>query len=227
VNENTLAPSERHLEDWIVEHFDMLGNVYDCELVPDYAREGCVHFTDDTFLEPYFDQLLARQLSVPNGRIDLVGYNSKSVCAVEIKKGAITYDTLGQCVRYIYDLKQIFNAVWFDCNSSSNPNRDDFAAPLHFDWEVIDFAYCQHEVSGMLVGSSIADSNLSLVAATCGIAVVTYEFDGKNYWFEHQEMSSKGRSADYDEYAHGVLGEAFRNILRRRAAWEKRDRGNA
>lgn len=78
------APSERHLEDWIVAHPE------------DFGGE-------------YFDfNLRVRQFPLPSGRLDLLGTDFNTIYVIEIKKDNLKPQTLSQVLRYKKDLHRIW-----------------------------------------------------------------------------------------------------------------------
>lgn len=81
------APSERHLEDWIVDNAGMLAPIH----IP--------------------VTLLSRQLPLPSGRLDLLIRWGVNLEVVELKKDAITEAAVMQTLRYMYDIKKIWGVA--------------------------------------------------------------------------------------------------------------------
>lgn len=178
---STLAPSEKHLEDWIVANFEEFGDPVDVDV-----ENG--HLVHVEGIAPYFFELVEKQYPLPSGRPDLICYRCGTVSAVELKKGAITYDVIGQCLRYIYDLREIFGWVfarYTDFTDETNPYNYSNIGCI----EPSEFP--NSEITGMVVGSSFIDSNIPLVCAASNIKVVTYEYNGHGYTFTHHGINRK------------------------------------
>lgn len=86
------APSEKHLEDWIVNNF------------ADFQYQSTMYF-----------KYSARQIKLPSGRCDLLGTGwsmdkpCKAVCIAEIKKGTLDESSLLQLLRYLSDVQSIWD----------------------------------------------------------------------------------------------------------------------
>lgn len=80
-----LAPSEKHLEDWIV------------------SRSGCIVPCD-----PDRYQVIARQVRLPSGIADLIVFDGNSLWIYELKKDLIDAKALAQILRYRADLMRIW-----------------------------------------------------------------------------------------------------------------------
>lgn len=79
------APSEKHLEDWIVANPDVL-----------------------TFYEGLPVQIIGRQVNLPSGRADIIARCGINLLVVELKKGEVDQATVVQVMRYMHDLKHIW-----------------------------------------------------------------------------------------------------------------------
>lgn len=82
-----IAPSERHLEDWLFEDVNRLDNY------------------------PAFDGVVYRQVSTSHGIIDLLVVESNSMTVIELKKGEIDDHALQQVLRYIGDLRDTWEST--------------------------------------------------------------------------------------------------------------------
>lgn len=211
-----IAPSEKHLEDWICSNFNRFGGLTEQDLVPEYAREGCYCPDDEYYVDTFFSQLIARQFVLPSGRPDLLGYCRGQVAAIEIKKGAITYDVIGQVLRYVHDLKQIF--YWTVCDAYDDPERDRYAYRKP---QVIDVSeYPDDEIFGVVVGNSIHDKNIPLVCAAAGIMLVTYKYTGDEYLFTHEPLEVPHHDL-YRNLMNGRIGQFMRLSMLDRAELQR------
>lgn len=86
------APTEKHLENWIVAHNGWL-LAAEC---PDLMSEHCV---------------VARQLRLPSGIADLVIADPDYLHIMELKKGAIDEKAIAQVLRYRGDFLSIWHAT--------------------------------------------------------------------------------------------------------------------
>lgn len=213
------APSEKHLENWIVDHIKQFGDIWEDAIdAPEYAYEGMIWLNETDVIAPFFSQILARQLHLPSGIPDIIAANHNHVAVVELKKGAITYETVGQCLRYMYDLREIYFEIFFE----ELQGGLDYQPLIHIENKS---EYPDEAITGMIVGSHLEDKNIPLICTQCDIKVVTYDFDGGEYWFEHQLVASKGTTQDYQDYTLGTIGQAIRNVLKSRADSFLRHRG--
>lgn len=193
---STVAPNEKHLEDWIVNNFEMFGT--------DSWGDG--HYT-------FFDRLIARQYPLPNGRPDLITMFEGTITIVELKKGELTYGVLGQCLRYIHDMKFIYGLVREDLYSQGMDTFSQYQySTSNIFLEVTEFP--TSEFTGMIVGHSVADRDLPLVAATCGVQTVTYELINGEYIFTHHFIETDARVDDYKRHLNEAAGTAIRSMMR-------------
>lgn len=214
------APSEKHLEDWIVNNLPYFGEQSEPDYFPDYYLEGLPRVGNEVVF-PFIVRIIKRQMRFPFGIADLIARVSNGIAAVEIKKGLITADTVIQCLRYMHELRNIWNANFFYvCSQFDGEARNHYLYPLQHDPFVS--SYPSNEISGMVVGHGVADSNLLLVCNVCQIQVVTYKYDGNGYIFTHEQFSSYEEDQSYNDYVIGALGEAMREIMVERAAQAKR-----
>lgn len=200
------APSEKHLEDWIVANYKQV-----CEY--EIYEEGGQKYYDPEMRIDFIHRIVGRQVRLPSGICDLVaitkGRHSDRLClsAIEIKKGAIKSSTIIQCLKYTRDLRHIFyHARMF---------RDDarFYCP---DYGFIDnINGNEPPVVGMVIGHSIDDIDLVTACDAIDLLPLTYKYYGNNqYLFETPEgVGSAKRNAIYDEFSLGAIGDASIEIL--------------
>lgn len=139
------APSEKHLEEYIIDNFAEFGD-----------KSGV-----------YFD-FIANQVKLPSGKCDLIGIGCNpgytplySVCIAELKKGHVDETAFMQLLRYMSDVKSIWEYCLDGIPYIANPS---------FEYAEL----CTFE--GVLIGKSVSDS----VIAACGavnVNVVLYDFD--------------------------------------------------
>lgn len=217
------APSEKHLEDWIVANPKLFGQKWAGEDAwPSDFMKDCTWFSDNSFVSPMIDSIIGRQVKFPFGIVDLIGKTSQSLKAIEIKAGTVDSGTIAQCLRYMHELRSIHCELLNDLIFNT---QDEYHA--HYDYPILrDLELDGHpgnEVKGVVVGHSVSDDNLLIVARLCEIKVFTYEWDGKWYWFNERFTDAYERSKDYKEYINGAIGIALRDIMKYRADWHKRD----
>lgn len=161
------APSERHLEDWIVANWERFGESH-------HRR----------FAE-YSMRLLERQYSVPCGRVDLIGTCSPYqplIQVIELKKGAVTYRSIGQCLRYMRHLDHLAHLQTKEMIQS--PERFELGVDI------------DPLVWGYVVGHSVEDDAVAMVAFQANIEVIIYDYDGEMYHFQ----SYNGGARHYEGY---------------------------
>lgn len=145
-NRSTLAPSEKHLEDWIAANL----NGFD-----------------------YLDGLIARQVHCKDGIIDLIGFKEHRLQVVELKKGEIDSKALTQLLRYMKDVRSVFDAVGMEMHYIKGIASQCYG----FSYEGAQF------IQGQLVGRSI-DEKIFLACYEAGVQVVLYSFENGNYNFD-------------------------------------------
>lgn len=85
-----IAPSERHLEDWIVAH------------------NGCITHPAAAYGDY---SVVGRQVRLHSGIADLIVFNGSSLLVYELKKDKIDVHALAQILRYQSDLRDIWREV--------------------------------------------------------------------------------------------------------------------
>ena len=187
------APSEKHLEDWIVanpEKFGVLG---------DYRYFSLAEF------------IIKRQSRLPHGIPDLIVKSPyHSITVVELKRDSINSDTVAQCLRYMCDLQGIFAMATV---VASQDRGIEYSRDATFDVGEL------REISGVVVGDSMPDRNLIAVCNMANIAPVIYEFDGENYTFTFagfQIYNLMDLCSQYLDWANGSLGGAMIALMQER-----------
>lgn len=192
------APTEKHLEDWIVDH-----NAYEL---------------DEGYHQDMFGAIVARQFRLPYGIADLITQRCESVTVIEIKQGVIDEKVLTQCARYMRQLRQIYYWVFCEAMMTDNPDHQQYRfTPLHTP-EVE--PYFHAEINGVVIGSHISHAYIPLIATHMSIDVFSYDYDQQDDWyvFDHQlEDMNKLLYEDCQEYGKGILGEAMRTAIKKRA----------
>jgi hypothetical protein len=159
---NGLAPSERHLEDYLWAHPEAFGIIE----VPDYANGDCLEI-----------ELLYRQFPLPSGIVDLIGLAAGyQVAIIEIKKGPIDAKALAQLMRYMDDVKAAWEQLFLEYCQDQRENYK-----LLFRRDIVNGSVESQRTRGFIVGSELPDKNLFISAAACGIDFVVYEYDGVKY----------------------------------------------
>lgn len=194
---STLAPSERHLEDWIVAN-------------PGYFAVAFCNVFDSP--HPF---VIKRQPSFPVGRPDLIMSSGVQFIITELKKSAITFEVLGQCARYMHDLRQIASRAWWTYLTQS---IDIPSERILHSMNLANIALKQI-VKGCVVGHSVSDPNILFAAHAMSIDVLLYEWDSCNqaYFFQQIWTSDQEKYDDdsYYDWANGGLGIAINQSVDR------------
>ena len=180
------APSEKHLEDWIVANPE--------KTLPNFWYDG------HDFHVPLISTILRRQPNFSHGRPDIVFKSPTAVCVMELKRGPIKADTVTQCLRYMYDLRDI---GYSRHNQEWNVGKRELPIP-----EIQNRA-----VLGFVVGNSIPDSNLLLACELIEITPILYEYDGENYTFKIRHRKHNLRDMTAFDWADGAVGDAFLDAM--------------
>lgn len=168
------APTEKHLEDWIV----ATNSLFD-------EREGA--------------ELVARQLPLPSGRLDLLYHRFDSVAVAEIKKGMLDTHSLTQVLSYIHDLKRIWKVAIIGM-----PDPDPSCSTIAHQA----FGYWSPQIKGILVGYDIPEDVL-LAADASDVEVILYDFrDDGTYGFAEQLVVAPNET--FEPNAYGIAGETMR-----------------
>lgn len=189
-----IAPSEKHLEDWIVDNLPL------------------VHWYPGKV--PLFRSVIARQLPLPSGIADLVCARYYSLSVLELKKGELKPEHVEQVSRYMYDLKKI-TAYVMDKDEHISiyqrgggfPDTVSDYMPVHVDGGSF--------IQGWLIGYDASDRVIA--AAHChGIGVLLYEREDDYYKF--YDVSPDFGRDDYAQCATPDLETALVEIMGNRAA---------
>lgn len=127
---STIAPSEKHLEDWIV--------------------ANPKRFFEDVRIS-YGRRFVGRQYVLSSGIVDLIVAGKLGLRAIELKKGHVDGNAVSQVIRYMGELSYLFAYVHYKFLELNDPYWD----KLHL---VPDDAY--PEVCGILIGHSFDEMAL-------------------------------------------------------------------
>lgn len=191
------APSEKHLEDWIVANPELFGEDY-----------------DEDQIYPYVETIVGRQVRLPSGIADLMGAAGDQFAVVELKAGAIDETCVGQVLRYMGDLKHLWMSSYLDA--------PDETKHLHQYWQYEGAGIMNGdfpEIQGFIVGHSVKNYSLVTPAHWNGIEIITYDLTDDGYIFERvtPDISQKRYEAMH-EFSYGIIGETMREVMRYRTA---------
>lgn len=190
--ESTKAPSEKHLEDWIVQ--------YPRLTYPDYWG-----------IEPnkssLIEVVLARQPKFPVGTPDLIIQTPDGVAVVEIKKDSIDDSTVVQCLRYMAYLEHISMSSHYALSNQLLPE----------DRQYLEYGFQSNLVSGFLIGHSIKSDNLLHACWLLNLYPILYRFEGDGYAFYSQRVDIADPNGESADWASGAIGQAMRTTMLKRA----------
>lgn len=221
------APSERHLEDWIVANPHAIhGEVFNLiEIsIPVYALVDAIDLGNNNIAWPLFDHIIARQPRWPVGRPDLIvktsgHYNTdgKSIAAVELKLGAIDIKALTQCVRYMAGLKEIMSYAHLQLDAPAK-----FPLRLYSPW-IND--YPEGEITGVLIGHSFDDKHIPILCAYSNIALILYDYHPEENRYTFESVSYWKGPDDtgiYKDWGRGAIGRELLQVASENAEKEER-----
>lgn len=188
------APSEKHLEQWIVDH-------------PELFRDEVLY---ESFNCPFVDDFVARQLRLPSGVADLVGIDGygEQLLAIELKVDVLDARAMAQVMRYVNDLRNIWSIVELEVLGLLNYDQ------YHYHKRHDDPA----EIGGCLVCYKADDVNLIRACTACSINVIEYDYTGDEYTFQVvTDDSSWDHKKQYEQFANGWMRDVMRSIMRERA----------
>lgn len=177
------APSEKHLEDWILANPIELGWME----VPDYVLPDGVMLD----YEP-----LGRQVKVPSGVIDILAFSWDSIYIIELKKGEIGVSAFFQLLRYMRDVSNLWETMITAMPYPDFPDGNQYTQP---------------KVCGILIGNNIPDKDFLIAADAAKVMVATYDFDGNSYHFEWAMLPSLKRRVKAQYYDMPV-GQGIRKF---------------
>lgn len=195
------APSEKHLEDWIVANPKWFGDRWDRFDDPYGFTDNFIWIDDNNFIWPILSKVISRQPRFPTGIPDLIGLMDDRIAVIELKKGIIDSKVIAQCLRYMSALKKIQH--WTYTNRGHG-----------IDWRTLDPDADNEIVSGLIVGHTIKDENLQVVAKHSSIQLYTYDYveDQNLYTFHHQNfIEPVENDLEYIDWANGAVGDAILN----------------
>lgn len=168
-----IAPTEKHLEDWIVNN-----------------------------QRAFFDQLwiagrriVSRQFRLSNGIADLIVAVPIGIRVIELKKGQIDGAAVTQVMRYVGELRTVYDYMAGNIHDANDPHAHEYRADI---------------VRGMVIGRSFEKAAL-LTCGTCGIAAFEYDYDGINYTFKSVFNDNSSIVADIES---SPVGYAIREAMR-------------
>ena len=137
------APSERHLEDWIVANPP---------------------------IELGIGEIVGRQMKMPTGIADLITF-SDGLKVVELKKGAIDSHSIAQVLSYIRSLNALY--MEFHIEAASWKDHSRHRLPFSWrTLSSKDLRYIGYEnVEGILIGNGLKDINLIYTCDVCMLSV--------------------------------------------------------
>lgn len=100
------APSEKHLEDWIIKNssqFKPSSNSDGYSLMELYLHQ--VYQIDVYNNNPYADSIFLRQVELSSGKPDLIGIRDNHIVVIELKKDSINERCLIQLAKYVRELQ--------------------------------------------------------------------------------------------------------------------------
>jgi hypothetical protein len=169
------APSEKHLEDYLV-------SVWDTDIIQ-------------------------RQAKLPHGIADLILRFGHFLAVAELKKGPIEAEAVIQLLRYMSDMRRIFNYTryrWYTERKQFYKGRSNIgnSGP--------------EELLGVIIGHELPDHKVMHVCEMSQILVMTYEYDGQRYrLINHapRESASFSEEMELRDLAAGPIGDAFLEIM--------------
>lgn len=144
----TLAPSEKHLEDWIANNFR------------EFKRKA--HGT--------YGYIISRQPEFPSGKPDLIVRMMECLAVIELKLNVVDEKAVGQCLRYMGDIQLLHADLYGDLDSGDNPHAHSFGDNL------IGGKIGRNPIHGILIGHSYTNAALHLIKSF-RLEALTYDFD--------------------------------------------------
>lgn len=157
-----IAPSEKHLEDWIVNNLQEF--------------KEAVHLP--------IRRLVARQQVLPSGRSDLIMAMICNLTVFELKKGEINSQTMAQLFRYIGDLRNLHTVFYGPIYSSDNV--------LAHNRSMEQLLQGRYPIHGIVIGHSVTEHALSICRSFNLETILydydghNYTFERDPYTFEHE-----------------------------------------
>ena len=195
MSNSTLAPSEKHLEDWIVANPK--------KFLPNHWLNQ-----DRVTTSPFIEYIVARQVGLPYGIADLFVKARQSTYVIELKKGVIDAASIAQCLRYMECFNRIRMIVHIDLWHDSPGFRKPY----------------ENDTRGMIVGNSIADKHIPFICESLGIVPVYYDYiDGSYVFSPEYHWTLTDDHEHYKDRADGAIGDAMRQEMLERpaAAWRE------
>ena len=104
-SQSTIAPSEKHLEQWIVDNFPHVR-----EVIPQFNLR----------------RIVARQLQLSTGIPDLIVAIKLGIRVIELKKGVVDGAAVAQVIRYVGELDYMYGWATSRITSEDDPHYFDY-----------------------------------------------------------------------------------------------------
>lgn len=180
-----IAPTEKHLEDWIV------------------ANPKA--FFDQTWIRGR--RIVSRQFRLANGITDLIVAVPLGIRVIELKKGVVTCDAIAQVMRYVGELRDLYNYMTFQTTGQDDPHEHTPAYEINSDLMV----------QGVVIGHSFQREAL-LACGTNRLPAFTYQYDGENYGFTDV---SNDATPSYSAFLETEVAYAIREAMRHRRIYQE------
>lgn len=196
-----LAPSEKHIEDWIVGNFSS--------------------FNKQTSLN--IQRIVGRQIPMPSGILDLLVMMPLSLTVVELKKGEIDEKSIAQVHRYIVDLVNLHYLI-YDNIHDGNDLHAHSSSMTHGE-------YWRYPIHGILIGNSISDRSMNHCMDSHIETVIYDFEDGDYYFERDACTPEERSQDDYTIETIGAVRELMRHLklrdhkqlTRDMFTWEERE----
>jgi hypothetical protein len=138
----------------------------------------------------YNIEILERQLRLKHGVLDLLGWSDGfGLLAIELKRGTLREQDIGQVLRYTHDINKILSDMWFELDMFIEESPDVDQAIIdhlkkmrqNISKTFTESLYCEMlkdspKCTPMLIGKSI-DEKTFAAAEGCGAHVLVWVYD--------------------------------------------------
>lgn len=166
----SIAPTEKHIEDWIVDNLN--------------------DFKNQTSLPIH--RIVSRQSVMPSGIADLIVMMPLSLTVIEIKKERIDSKAVSQLLRYISDISKLHEVIYQQVKNESDPLA-------HGDNISRDHGCGRSGIHGILIGNSI-DLQTLLHCQNRNIEYIEYSWVNGCYEFQRDPYYTEEYSDIYFDY---------------------------
>jgi hypothetical protein len=185
--DSTLAPSEKHLEDWIVANPHLF--------VPNW---WLLSTSEGRHYAPLIEYIISRQTKLSRGIADLIVNTPAGVAVVELKKGTIDTDAIVQVLRYMADLEEI--RIFVDIEMRATIPEFQYHLPL------------EDDIWGYVCGHSIFEKKVLSVCHALRITPVLYTYQCGTYEFDTPADVRPPQVIDVAcDFSHGAIGDAMKH----------------